>query len=243
MDPYPVKWSIGVAQNSRSSCPHPRHKKEGKQSSKISKGDPVLRCDYLESFPVRRGQPGSQHKIKPAKRLFHMSPSCTNLEHDNRNNLSSPTEFQTPCNCPDCKGAQEVAKQIFPSNILGKNPNLIPLDETFEDLDTSNFGNVDDEIEMARMAEEIEMARMADNGEDSLKEEEDVGKIRPPQKLLSSSDDSQSDVSNSNIYFAITVFNLMYVFRTTTVLKQNYKLEKEGRRQIDCQVQTIPNQT
>ena len=33
IDPYPVQWSIGVAQNSMSSCPHPRHMKEGKESS------------------------------------------------------------------------------------------------------------------------------------------------------------------------------------------------------------------
>ena len=169
MDPHPVKWSIGVAQNNMSSCPHPKHKKEGKGSSKISKGDPILRCDYLESYPVTRGQPGGHHKIKPTKRLFHMNPSCTNLGYDDRNNLKSPTEFLTPCNCPDCKGAQEVAKQIFPSNILGKNPNLIPLDETHEDLDQSNFGelNVDDEIEMARMA---------DKAEDSYNAELKVGK-------------------------------------------------------------------
>ena len=129
-----------------------------------------------------------------------MSPSCTNLGYDDRNNLRGSTEFLTPSNCTDCKDAQKVAKQIFPSNILVKNPNLIPLDETHEDLDLSYFGelNVDDEIEMARMA---------DKAEDSYNAELKVGKRLPPPGPLSSGDDTKSDVSISNIYFAITVFN------------------------------------
>ena len=196
MDPYSVQWSIGVAQNSRSCCPYPRHMREGKESSKISKGDAVLRCDYLESYPVKRGQSGGNFKIKTTKRLFHMSPSCTNLGYDDRNNLRGPTEFLTPCNCPDCKDAQEVAKLIFPSNILEKNPNLIPIDETHETLNLSLFGNlnVDDEIEMAKMAEKAE---------ESYNTELVVGKRLPPPGQLSSADDTKSDVSNSNVYFSI----------------------------------------
>ena len=125
-----------------------------------------------------------------------MSPSCTNLGYDDRNNLRGPTEFLTPCNCPDCKDAQEVAKLIFPSNILEKNPNLIPIDETHETLNLSLFGNlnVDDEIEMAKMAEKAE---------ESFNTELVVGKRLPPPGQLSSADDTKSDVSNSNVYFSI----------------------------------------
>ena len=68
--------------------------------------------------------------------------------------------------------------------------------KTHEALNLSLFGNlnVDDEIEMARMAEKAE---------ESCNTELVVGKRLPPPGPLSSADDTKSDVSNSNIYFSI----------------------------------------